>query len=1056
MTGQSSERVNLRPTLILALGGSGGRIALELKARLEEQFGQMSGYHKAIKFLYFDTANENFLAFQPNHPDRPAVRFESEREFVRISDVPLYDLMQSKDTNPAIAAILPEVLYTTQIDQGAQQVRRLGRIALFYHYGRVKEKLKHAINSLRQLESVNRLEDSSYDREIRLTDRNRLRVFVLGSLCGGTGSGIFLDMAYMVRHLAVESGLASARAVDVIGMLMLPEAFPEIVTTGAARIRANAYGALLDLEYFNQPAAAHQALYQVDFPGEQIRVPGAPFSLCYLVSSSGKEGTVQGMVDLAPILAEALFTKIATRIGEQLDATLDNIRASLHNYHRGYRAFYSALGGSQIIYPHEWLKRQFSGHLQDKLIHEVILKKPGNGPNREETSRWFETLTSEINAALETDLPILNRDRVVQALNNLVSNPGNQEDVIASVELAYRDSMRSFQSRVLAQVQLNYPAAKEIALRHLRDAITKNIDEGLTDPEHGGIVWCQQWLDSIEQYINEAFNQSPRFNLGDAEKRLTDELIQLARSQENWLWSVRQQQTVKAACRRLIDYIRIELWESLIHTYRLDVLTEVLREISNAKGQINLSLGFWRKLTLGSKAQLPPPQLPPLTQSALDSQTAQDEITATINSRLMPEQLGGFLSAFKVEIGNLSRSLDPGEHAALSRDLERFCSKQSQINQMNIIEALQRMDENLRKDMLAALGTQAEPLLAYSDGLLQASPPRRIEVLGIQDIQGQGESIRRDIGRMNDVSTVSTGDPNRVGFLITHHGIPVQALSKFDDYRRQYHKLSEDRNALFHINNELEFNPHDPGSKLFANPDSLDGYFARAIAYRWIIAITKTKPGQREIRETVFVLEQHFFETYLRPELIQAKKEAQQQQANRQHNPSDNGGRASASSQNSLKERELKNIIEAIDRHLAYFSDKHKTEGQDERSGRVSGYAIPVRLSVGTEGSGDFQGYAMNLASSREAILNDPTRTLPLYFQYAFEKAYPREGGRNLDREYLKDIDALGNSPEFTVSAQGQAGHEVAQQILDHLCNYVRLHQRKESEERRPVDAYYQ
>jgi len=248
----SPAKVNLRPTLILGLGGTGARIAVNLKARLVEAYG--SAYTQSIRFLCFDTAKEAFSAYQPNHPERSPVGLTPGSEMIQISDVKISDLMRSTDNNPSIARLLPTLLQSTQIDQGAQQIRRLGRIALFYHWSeRIKPQLKTALTSLRHSgsQSVPGLsEDKRWS--LQFNPSSRLNVYIVCSICGGTGSGMFLDMAYLTRYMVTECGLEGC---SVTGVLLLPEAFANVETTGP-RLRANAYASLLDLEHYNRATSA--------------------------------------------------------------------------------------------------------------------------------------------------------------------------------------------------------------------------------------------------------------------------------------------------------------------------------------------------------------------------------------------------------------------------------------------------------------------------------------------------------------------------------------------------------------------------------------------------------------------------------------------------------------------------------------------------------------------------------------------------------------------------------------------------------------------------------
>lgn len=841
--------INLRPTLIIGLGGSGSRIAVQLKARLEDELGSDSNYHRAIKILCLDTANEKFTALQPNHPDREPVRLAPDREYVRISDVPLYDLMRSKETNEAIASIFPEVLHSTQIDQGAQQVRRLGRIALFYHYGRIKEKISQAIRALRQMDVMDRLGPIDDEKELYVADRQRLRVFVLSSLCGGTGAGIFIDIAYLARHLALDAGVPSTRAVDVIGMLLLPEAFPEISTTGGARIRANAYASLLDLEYYNQATEADEKLYRVDLPGERIEVTGSPFSLCYLINSSGPPGTMRGVADLAPMLADSLMLMITSRMGEQLDATLDNVRASLTVYHGGYRAFYSALGMAQIVYPFVWLKQQFGQRLKREIIERFIL--PQNislRDTRDAAQKWFNEQQNWMRAELDTDLLSLKED-VVNRLKNFAEETHLYPNPTAQLQTEYRTCVRQFEQTIITQVHDNAVDVERRLRTQLNHAVDDFIDKGLTAEPPCGLSWTLTWLDDLAAII---YNELENPSYLDHNAPLSEHLQKIYAVNAMPLlgeWWGRKRSIPRAAY-DLSDYLENRADRIVIENEMRNIFLSSIRWIEQHRDQVNAAIQFWDRERRRSQEQ-EKPQYTLVTQTVIDEHELNQHLAAKLREILPAEddQTGhashldlrkqvenAFKDATNGQSG-LSRSLDLSTREEIQRALTHLCMSyyDAITDRGDVIEHLNELSPIRREDMIRSLGDMAQPLLSYSKGLLQAIPPRIIQVLGAKTQSAAEDHIRPLIGDQMDLSTVATHNQATTALLITHHGIPISALAKLETYRGHYEQLQDEPNAIFHLDTERENAPYDPGSFYFVNLADFHTYFARTLAYNWLV-----------------------------------------------------------------------------------------------------------------------------------------------------------------------------------------------------------------------------
>ena len=261
------------------------------------------------------------------------------------------------------------------MDQGAQQIRRFGRIALFYHYNRsVRSKLSETIDALRHPAVMGRqgqVERATGSQELfldEITSAGFHRQFALRRHGQRHLPRYGVPDPQPGRQRTAHQGDRRAAAA---------RSLPEINTTGLTRIRANAYAALLDLEYYMQPTADGRVLYKEEFPDETVEVRGNPFTICYLVSRSNLENkTLKDKLEIAPVLAEALHTLIATPLGVQTNSVLDNVRARLTAYSRGYRAFYSGIGIAQIVYPADYARRRYVQIATNSLIMDFILRDP--------------------------------------------------------------------------------------------------------------------------------------------------------------------------------------------------------------------------------------------------------------------------------------------------------------------------------------------------------------------------------------------------------------------------------------------------------------------------------------------------------------------------------------------------------------------------------------------------------------------------------------------------------------------------------------------------------
>ena len=117
-----------------------------------------------------------------------------------------------------------------EVSEGAGQMRLLGRLAFFSGLQDIYQELGRAKDIL---------------SEATGPDSRNLRISIFCSLAGGTGSGMFMDLAILLRKKLFEDALIS-------GYFLLPEIFSNL--SQADRIWANSYAALRELATLSRNA----------------------------------------------------------------------------------------------------------------------------------------------------------------------------------------------------------------------------------------------------------------------------------------------------------------------------------------------------------------------------------------------------------------------------------------------------------------------------------------------------------------------------------------------------------------------------------------------------------------------------------------------------------------------------------------------------------------------------------------------------------------------------------------------------------------------------------
>src|SRR5205807_1590177 len=104
-----------------------------------------------------------------------------------------------------------QMLYRIQRNQGTSGLRALGRLAFVDNYRALAGRLRHELEACCAPRSL-AAAVANTGQELR---SNKPRVYIVTSLGGGCGSGMFLDLAYLVKKLLRDQGQARP---EVVGL----------------------------------------------------------------------------------------------------------------------------------------------------------------------------------------------------------------------------------------------------------------------------------------------------------------------------------------------------------------------------------------------------------------------------------------------------------------------------------------------------------------------------------------------------------------------------------------------------------------------------------------------------------------------------------------------------------------------------------------------------------------------------------------------------------------------------------------------------------------------
>jgi len=266
-------------TLLIGLGGTGVSALKYAKKRFfetyaneEERKNGIANFNiPLVEYLAIDTS---ITELQSGLPEDDSVKLKPSEYFHASVSNPLsvingtpsvHDWMIKKNTDN------PEAIV-----DGAHQVRQYGRLSFMYNYSALKNEIDSKIN---KLSSYILVTDSRY--QFLGGPSSNVNVVFCFSVAGGTGSGTFLDIAYLTKSLG--AGITSQ------AYLVLPDIFDKEITQAIAKtnIYSNGYAALRELDYCME----NKFNKNLKLTGN-ISIPytGKPFNLVHLISSNNMEG----------------------------------------------------------------------------------------------------------------------------------------------------------------------------------------------------------------------------------------------------------------------------------------------------------------------------------------------------------------------------------------------------------------------------------------------------------------------------------------------------------------------------------------------------------------------------------------------------------------------------------------------------------------------------------------------------------------------------------------------------------------------------------------------
>ncbi len=365
-----------KPTIVIGLGGTGQWFLTFLKKELLEIGGGTMPF--GVKLLAFDTTSQTTVKTgQAGHKDNEesvkagSVQLIEGKEFIPIGENVsqlVTEIAAGKHSHlqwfPAksFIAMLPPAAFN--IKEGSGQIRQMGRLSMF-----------RDLSTLQKSEIVSSLRAAIQDVQKIVSRDSQLEIVIVGSLAGGTGAGMLIDMAILTREQAAR---LVANNYVVRGFFVLPPTFAALGIGEGREILARSFAAWRELDRFmvvGERYGVCQINYHEQNKDLRIEVNHRAFDVSYMVdparqSANSLDG-VKAEEGLFPAIAQVISLIMDEKAGKAYtEFVTPNPAGKLAQLPR--HPYYSAAGSYTIKVPVYYTQEKFSHQLALDVLKEFL------------------------------------------------------------------------------------------------------------------------------------------------------------------------------------------------------------------------------------------------------------------------------------------------------------------------------------------------------------------------------------------------------------------------------------------------------------------------------------------------------------------------------------------------------------------------------------------------------------------------------------------------------------------------------------------------------------
>ncbi len=462
--------IKITRTLFVGLGGTGVKAILRAKQCFMDAYGEIP---PMVAFLAVDTDKAIRDMSLPTRKGKDVKFSDNEICFCGIIGSAL-DIYRSNLTK---FQWLPKrnVRFLSNLKgTGAGQIRSNGRFLIRYNAKEISKRVASKVTEISRSLPIGSI--FTYDINTEGM-KYPIKVNVVGSVAGGTGSGTMLDMLVLIAKTLRDNGLDY----EITPWMVLPEVFRHMAPGPASlNVYQNAYGAIRELDYlYHLPKDNQNAL---DFNFDKVYCLDEGIRETFLINNGNKAGTkFQNIDDIADSIGRCMF------LPSNEVSVKDNLENADISYNiKNKEAHYVSAGSAEIVYDNQAVGNVIAKGIIAQVCNELC--KSDSMDALKEVNAWA---SSEAVKIQEHDADLLTDDILPKyaPFSVIIGRDADENTVQANI-LSGAEA-----PNVVAEVQNN----ESKKLEDVKVELKKKIEEILNT--QNGVGCAQAFLESLSDSI---------------------------------------------------------------------------------------------------------------------------------------------------------------------------------------------------------------------------------------------------------------------------------------------------------------------------------------------------------------------------------------------------------------------------------------------------------------------------------------------------------------------------------------------------------------------------